>query len=158
MRQAERKLPQVDPAVQGAFLARAVVYWLACVACLAMMLLTTGTLSDPARTFDPLVGSYWFRLLPALVIAIVLLPAMAFDMARLANRLASPLIRLRKAMRGAAQGEAVSPIRLREGDFWADFAEDLNQVLARLQEIEAAQSAAEPAKTSEPQLVETTHD
>lgn len=157
MRAAKRKLSYVDPAVQGAFLARAVIYWLACVACLAMMLLTTGTLSDPARTFDPLVGNYWFRLLPALVIAMVLLPAMAFDMARLANRLASPLVRLRKAMRGAAQGKPISPIRLREGDFWADFAEDLNQVLARLQEIETSQGNPAANASLDRELVKT-HD
>lgn len=157
MRHAERKPPAVDPAVHSAFLTRAVIYWLACVTCLAMMLLTTGILSEPARTFDPYVGSYWFRLLPALVIALVLLPAMAFDMARLANRLASPLVRLRRVMRGAAAGQPTGPVRLREGDFWADFAEDLNLVLARLQEIEAAQDALAEREARQRKLVEATH-
>jgi len=157
MREAERRPSYVDPAVQGAFLTRAVIYWLACVTCLAMMLLTTGMLSDPARTLDPYVGSYWFRLLPALVIALVLLPAMAFDMARLANRLASPLVRLRKVMRGAAQGQPMAPIRLREGDFWADFAEDLNLVLARLQEIEASHAARPDCGSADRKLVDAMH-
>jgi hypothetical protein len=157
MRQAERKPSFVDPAVRSAFLVRAVVYWLACVGCLAMTLITTGLLSDPASTLDPLVGNYWFRLLPALVIVVVLLPAMAFDMARLANRMASPLVRLRKVMHGAAQGQPISPIRLREGDFWADFANDLNQVLGRLQEIEASQPACEAEARPDGQLLETLH-
>ena len=154
MRFAEHKLSAVEPSVQSAFLARAAIYWLACVACLTMMLFTTGMLPDPAHALDPYVGNYWFRVLPALAIALVLLPAMALDMARLANRVVSPLGRLRKALRGAAQGESVSPIRLREGDFWADFAADLNQVLARLQEMEASQPSYHPAATSDPQLAE----
>ena len=152
MRSAEHKLSAVEPAMQNAFLVRAAIYWLACVACLTMMLFTTGMLPDPAGMLDPYVGSYWFRVLPALAIALVLLPAMAIDMFRTANRVVSPLGRLRNALRGAAQGESVSPIRLREGDFWADFAADLNQVLARLQEMEASQPNYRPDEASEPEL------
>jgi hypothetical protein len=146
----------VDPAVQRAFLLRAVLYWLACVLCLGMMLATTGVLANPAHSFGPYVANYWIRFLPAIVIAVVLLPAMAFDMARLANRFAAPLIRLRGAMRGAAQGQPIEPIRLREGDFWTGFADDLNGVLARLQEIESSQRAQAAISAAENELLEAT--
>ena len=144
----------VDPAVKRAFLLRAVIYWFACVLCLGMMLATTGMLADPARSLDPYVANYWFRYLPAIVIAVVLLPAMAFDMVRLANRLVAPLMRLHGAMRGAARGGPIEPIRLREGDFWTGFADDLNGVLARLQAIESSQEAEAAISAAENELLE----
>lgn len=146
----------VDPAVRRTFLLRAVLYWLACVLCLGMMLATTGVLADPAHSLGPFVANRWFRFLPAIMIAVVLLPAMAFDMARLANRFAAPLMRLRGAMREAAQGEPIEPIRLREGDFWAGFADDLNGVLARLQEIESSHQAQAAISAAENELLEAT--
>jgi hypothetical protein len=81
---------------------------------------------------------------------------MAFDMARLANRFAAPLMRLRGAMQEAAQGEPIKPIHLREGDFWAGFADDLNDVLARLHAIESSQQAQAAIGAAENELLEAT--
>ncbi len=141
MSRAKRNRLFVDPTVQGAFLLRAVFYWLACVVCLGMTLATTSFLPQPSESFLPFTNNRWFRFIPAFVLFLGLLPAMAFDMVRLTNRVVGPLVRLRRAMRGAAQGERISPLRFREGDFWRDFADEFNAILDKLHEAEARQAA-----------------
>ena len=49
------------------------------------------------------------------------------------HRFAGPVLRLRRSMRQLAQGEHVEPIKFRKGDFWPEFADEFNAVLARVQ-------------------------
>lgn len=153
---AKRKRLFVDPTVQGAFLLRAVFYWLACVACLAMLLLTGYFLPYPDASFDSIVANQWFRVMPAVVLFLGLLPAMAFDMVRLTHRMVGPLVRLRSAMRGVAQGERISPLHFREDDFWRDCADEFNAILDRLHEAEAARQAVASLKAARKELAEAT--
>ncbi|HVX63270.1 MAG TPA: hypothetical protein VHC19_21795 [Pirellulales bacterium] len=157
MSPAKRKRLVVEPAVQRAFLLRAVLYWLACVLCLGMTMTMVCLLPRASHSFGSLVDHQWLRFLPAFVVALALLPAMAYDMARLTNRLVGPLMRLRWAMQDAAQGERIGPLRFREGDFWRECADEFNAILERLQEAEAARrafdlrldAANEPAEAAE---------
>jgi hypothetical protein len=144
----KRKQLFVDPAVQGAFVLRAMLYWVLCLVTVLLMLLFTSMLAEPARLFYPNADSVWFRYAPASLTVLMLLPVIAYDTVRLSNRLAGPVLRLRRGMRALAEGEPVVPIHFREGDFWRDFADEFNAVAARLQytqkrlaELEARQSA-----------------
>jgi hypothetical protein len=42
------------------------------------------------------------------------------------------MVRFGDALHRAAQGEQVEPIKFRDGDYWQEFATDLNAVLARI--------------------------
>ena len=65
------------------------------------------------------------------------------------HRVAGPVYRFRSILRRVSKGEVPDEFRLREGDFFTDTAEDLNQVLRKLrgrrQEIEACQKRLERA-------------
>jgi hypothetical protein len=84
---------------------------------------------------------------PALFASMLLLPVALIDMARMSNRFAGPILRLRRAMKDLADGREVQPIRFRDHDYWGDFAEDFNRVLARIND--SAPAVASPAQTSE---------
>ena len=81
-----------------------------------------------------LVESLWFYVGCACEISLVLLPLVVFDILRLSNRFVGPLLRLRQSMRQLAQGEHVDPIEFRCNDFWREFADEFNAVLARVQD------------------------
>ena len=123
----------VDPKIQGALVARAVMYWMVCLITVTLMLLCWRIVTGPARLFYHHFDDMWFYYGPALIASFVLLPLVIVDAIRLSNRFVGPLMRLRHSMRALARGEHVQPIEFRRGDFWADFAEDFNAVAARLQ-------------------------
>lgn len=147
MRRIKRRQLYVDPAVQTAFVLRAVFYWVTCLVAVVMMLVFTSMLVEPARLFYPNADSLWFRFVPTALMALLMLPIIVFDMLRLSNRLVGPVFRLRRALRQLADGQPVQPIHFRDGDFWRDFADEFNTIAAQLQ---AAQKAARRTEEAEP--------
>lgn len=147
MRRLKRRQLFVDPAVQTAFVLRAVFYWVTCMVTVVMMLCFTSMLAEPARLFYPNADSLWFRFVPTALTALFMLPMIIFDMLRLSNRLVGPVFRLRRALRQLADGQPVQPIHFRDGDFWRDFADEFNTIAAQLQ---AAQKAARRTEEAEP--------
>ena len=66
-----------------------------------------------------------------------MLPIFAWDTVTLSHRFTGPMYRFRKTLQElAARGEAPS-VKLRDGDFWQEVADDFNAALERL--------ASEPA-------------
>jgi hypothetical protein len=98
-----------------------------------MMLLCWRVFTIPGRTFAFHVDWLWFHYAPAVVASLLLVPIILLDSLRMSNRFAGPMVRLRRAMGRLAEGESVQPINFRDNDFWADFAEDFNRMLARQQ-------------------------
>jgi len=127
-----RKRLFVDPKVQGALVVRVLLYWIVCLITITLMLLCWSVLRTP-RMFYTHLDDMWFRYGPALVASFLLLPMVVVDIIRLSNRFAGPLLRLRRSMRALARGEHVKPIHFREGDFWQEFADEFNALLARVQ-------------------------
>jgi hypothetical protein len=72
--------------------------------------------------------------LPVGVCLLVLVPVMAWDAIRFSHRLIGPMVRFRRTMQSVAQGEAVRPIKLREGDYLNDLRDDFNAMLLALQQ------------------------
>jgi signal transduction histidine kinase len=99
----------------------------------------TGPARPPWKHFDAM----WFHYGPALIASILLLPLIVVDIVRMSNRFVGPLVRLRRSMRQLAQGEHVEPITFRDDDFWKEFADEFNAVLARVQ-------GGDPDTTTEP--------
>lgn len=138
-----RKRLFVDPRVQGALVMRVVLYWIVCLITITLMLLCWRILTGPARFFYTQFDDMWFHFGPALVASFLLLPLVIVDIVRLSNRFVGPLLRLRRSLRALARGEDVEPIQFRDGDFWQEFAEEFNALLARVQELSRA--ASQPA-------------
>jgi sensor histidine kinase YesM len=84
---------------------------------------------DPAQQFLETMRSN----LPVIVCLLVLVPVMAWDTIRFSHRLVGPLVRFRKTMQAIAQGEAVRPIKLRDGDYLTELRDDFNLMLEELQ-------------------------
>lgn len=130
---ALRKQLFVDSKVQGALAVRVVLYWAVCLLTILLMLLFWRIVTGPARPVSMHFADMWFFYGPPAVASLLLLPLVIVDIVRLSNRFTGPLLRLRRSMRALARGEHVAPIEFRDGDFWQDFAEEFNQVLARVQ-------------------------
>ncbi len=70
---------------------------------------------------------------PVFVLLFVLVPVMAWDTIRFSHRLVGPLVRFRKTIQQIADGEAVRPIKLRDGDYLIEMRDDFNKMLEELQ-------------------------
>ncbi len=145
----------VDPQVQGALILRVVLYWVLCLVTITLMLLCWRILTGPARLFYTHFDDMWFHYGPAMIASCIMLPLLVVDIVRLSNRFVGPLVRLRRAMRALARGERVAPVSFREGDFWLEFAQEFNTLLARVQRD---QIAAGPEREEEQELAGSTRD
>ena len=145
-----RKRLFVDPKVQGALVLRVVLYWVVCLITISLMLLCWRVLHGPSRMFYTHFDAMWFHYGPALVASLLLLPLVIVDVVRVSNRFAGPLVRLRRCMRALARGEDVKPIQFREGDFWREFADEFNAVLARVQRENLASEPQADEEAEEP--------
>jgi hypothetical protein len=128
-----RKQFFVDPKVQGALVWRSILYACTCIGAMVMILLCWRIVTGPARMFYHHFDDMWFFYGPALIVLVLMLPLIILDVVRMSNRFTGPMLRLRRSMRALARGEHVEPLRFRDKDFWHDFAEDFNAVVARVQ-------------------------
>ncbi len=138
-----RKQLFVDPKVQGALIGRVIMYWLVCLITMTIMLLCWRIVTGPARPFYTHFDDMWFHFGPAVVASFLLLPLVIVDILRVSNRFVGPLFRLRRSMRALARGERVEPLRFRDDDFWHDFAEEFNDMVAHIQGGEASAGSPE---------------
>jgi hypothetical protein len=129
-----RKHLFVDPRVQGALVARVVLYWVVCLISMMLLLLCWQILTGPARLFHKQFGELWFYYEPAVIASCLLLPLVIIDVVRFSNRFVGPLLRLRRSMRELSRGEYVEPLKFRDTDFWREIADEFNAVRARVQE------------------------
>lgn len=140
----------VDKTVQGALLIRAARYWV-------LSLLVVGALTVLGWMFVspgmPVLvelrhqlPSFLGGLLVALLVSLLVLPVILYDLAKMSNRFAGPMLRLRRGMKQAAAGEHVEPIHFRDRDYWQEFADAFNELNQRLQSQEKAlqQVVSEP--------------
>ena len=143
-----RKKFYVDPAVQGALVARAAQYWLYSVAAVGTLTMLGWIFVSPGLhvlvASPPLASMVIQMVAIAVISAFLLLPFVLMDVSRHSNRFAGPMVRLRRSMEQLADGEAVEPIRFRDEDYWQDFATAFNRILARV-------NGASDGATSTPQ-------
>jgi hypothetical protein len=134
---SEKRRPRrhwfVDPKLQGALICRLVLYWSACLLATGLMLGCSLAGSRPESLIYGGLGVVWLHFGPVVIISMLLLPIMIVDVIRFSNRFVGPLLRLRRSMRQLARGEHVEPITFRRGDYWQDFADEFNAVLAHVQ-------------------------
>jgi len=128
-----RKRLFVDPKVQGALLARTAVYWLGCVAVMSAVLICWEVFVTPGSMGESKFDQIWYRLAPALVMSLLMLPFMLFDVVRITNRMVGPVYRMRNYMRQLAEGKPVAPLQFRQDDFWKEMADEFNALSTMVQ-------------------------
>lgn len=87
---------------------------------------------DPGDSFGTIITAVWKRYALIVIVAVALVPCMLLDFIRLTHRIAGPMVRFRKDLHRAAQGETVAPIKFRQVDYWQDIATDFNLLLSRI--------------------------
>ncbi|HUG90242.1 MAG TPA: hypothetical protein VML55_05385 [Planctomycetaceae bacterium] len=145
MAREERKRLFVDPTVQGAIVRRAALYWGACLMFVCLPLIIGRTLTDPSRLFYEHLGDLWAQSWPLLTCAVLILPVILYDLAKLTNRFAGPVVRLRRALKQLADGRPVEPVRFREGDFWPELAAEFNRAAGHLEQQAGGSAEADDA-------------
>lgn len=126
----------VDASVQGALIARVLVYWLACMVLVTLPLALIQALVDPSQYLH----QHYFQLLshhwPILAALTAIVPFFVYDTIRFSHRFAGPISRLRRDLIRYEQGKDIFPINFREGDFWRDLVDRINNVVERAETAE----------------------
>jgi hypothetical protein len=150
MSRKQRRKYFVDGKVQTALIAKIIRYWIA-------GLVSVGGLAVLGWIFVwPGIGAFvssnaiMANILTVFVVsifaALLVLPVVVVDLIWFSHRFVGPMVRLRKSMEALAAGDDVAPIRFRDGDFWPEFAEAFNAILARTNGRGAAQTDRVPGK------------
>ena len=130
----------VDPKVQGAIVVRCLMYWGACLLTTFVMLFFWSLLNGPARFSWMTIDQLWFNYGPAFIASLLMLPLVLWDILKMTNRFAGPVLRLRRELKKLGNGEHVNPLFFREGDYWRDVAADFNRLVVRVKELEAKET------------------
>jgi hypothetical protein len=130
----------VDPKVQGGIIFRCLMYWATCLFTTFVILFFWSLLTGPARLSWMTIDQIWFSYGPAFCASLLMLPLILWDILKMTNRFAGPILRLRRELKKLAVGEHVNPLFFRQGDYWTDVANDFNRVLLRLKELEAKEA------------------
>ena len=134
MRYRKRKRLLVDAKVQGPLVFRVVAYWMACVATIEILNLgwQVATCPDQPTFADYFLNQDWRSSCVRIVASTLLLVPVVFDMLRFSNRFVGPVYRMQRVLRKVVEDGTVEHVRLRDNDYWHDFAGYLNAALSRL--------------------------
>lgn len=141
----------VDSPVQGALVRRVVLYWAVAV-CFVVM--HSAGASEPTETAS--VGQYADLFLTSrwawVPTIALLLPLAIYDILRLSNRFAGPILRLKAFIAETEQGKLQTPLGFRQDDFWQDLPKPINHLQQRLfrleQQVETLTEELEIARKS----------
>ncbi len=134
----------VDGRIQGAIVVRLLTYYLACgITATCMLVAWRVAVYGVQGGLAQHLSQLWTQMGPGALSLVLLLPMFVFDAVRLSHRFTGPMFRIRKAMKAAAKGEKVTPIQLRETDYWQDLADDLNSLLESFDAIKPAAADTE---------------
>lgn len=126
-----------DPRLQCGLLARTILYWLYSVCTIGAIALAWIVFARHPQTPAEWIDQLALNCGPLAVGSLLILPFVFWDCLRFSQRFAGPMVRFRRALHDLANGDPTNPVELREGDFWCEFARDLNRVSQRLQDLEA---------------------
>ena len=148
----QRKRLFIDK-VQGVLARRLVLHWLAFVAVCGMASIMLRLLLDPFRPFGEILRDCSSSVGPMIVVSVLLIPVFIRDSIQLSHRFVGPVKRIRTMIKAVARGEEVKPVKLRPGDFWLEMADEFNELLRRVEELEEAAQQRVDADTANPELV-----
>lgn len=156
-----------DRKIQGALLAHTAIYWFYCLFSVTLIAVCWIIFTKQPESSAELFSQLWLNCGPALLGSVLLLPLVMLDCLRLSSKFAGPMVRMQRVMRELAAGETPPAFTLRPGDYWTEFADNMNIVMVRLREpgphsqsTPLAASALLDDEVSEPQsdLIERDSD
>ncbi|MCC6508717.1 MAG: hypothetical protein IT423_06400 [Pirellulaceae bacterium] len=128
----------VDFEVQTSLLRKIAVHWaLLLLANAVGLFFWTCLMNAPVESWSELLVGFVRTYIPVLIISLALLPVFLVDAAKLSNRFAGPMVRIRRALSAVLSGDQVEPVQFRENDFWRSMAEDFNQALKQRGHVES---------------------
>jgi hypothetical protein len=139
----------VEPRMQGLLVFKVLVYWMTSFVTIGLMLTCLSIFNDQPRNSVELFAGMWAKLTPALLASLLMLPLIVIDCIRWSNRYAGPMVRLHAALTKLAEGQAVAPLKFRQGDLWAEMAEQFNRIAARMPTDAASGSLRDSAQEDE---------
>ncbi len=120
----------VDFEVQTSLLRKVSIHWiLLMIANATALFMWTALMNAPIHSWSELTFEFFKLYTPLLLVSIALLPVFLLDTAKLSNRFAGPMIRIRRTLTALVNGEKVAPVKFRENDFWRELADEFNQAL-----------------------------
>ena len=127
----QRKKKYIDPKVQGTLARRLIFHYVvfligSCIFAFLLQLLT-----NPFVPPSQAARELWWTQGPFILVAFCLIPVFVNDTIKLSHRFVGPIVRVHSEVKRCVEGEDVKPIKLRPGDFWREFVEDFNTLLAR---------------------------
>ena len=145
-----------DSRVQGLLLVRVTFYWFYCLLSIVLMTtiwhLTRGGMLGSGALFDKLYNES----LPIVIATLMTLPLVIMDCMRFSNRFAGPVVRVKNALLALNRGEKVERFSLRKGDHWVELAEELNQLVAKLEKADSLVEGGQQVKSSSEEAVAET--
>lgn len=126
-----RKRQQIfaDRAIQSSLAWRLAGHWVLFTAVLLVLnTFLQMSMVFPQRSFGESFATAAWSQIPLLVCIAVLVPLFTRDALRISNRLAGPMVRLRKSLQSLAAGEKVPPLVFRENDYLLESATEFNRV------------------------------
>lgn len=121
-----RKKLYVNPQVQGAIILRTILHWCFYLCSILLAVVIWTAIRDPSQIALKLVFKSFVYFSPGIIASIVLLPLFIFDILKASHRVAGPIVRLRSEMARLTHGEEVQHLKFRDGDNWAELADDFN--------------------------------
>lgn len=142
---------------------RFALYGAGCLLYCAATLVLTDTLRYPHESFHESLLRSLDEVALWLPTLLLLAPIFAYDLLRLSNRFVGPIFRLRRELRRLSNGEPVTMIDFREGDFWHDTADSFNRVREELEMLRTLAAGKElpiasPGTPPQKQLFEASDD
>ncbi|MDA1049900.1 MAG: hypothetical protein O3C40_05405 [Planctomycetota bacterium] len=123
-----------DRKIQGTLLAHTAIYWFYCLFSVTLIAVCWIIFTKQPESSAELFTQLWLNCGPALLGSVLLLPLVLLDCLRLSSRFAGPMVRMQRVMRELAAGQTPPAFALRPGDYWTEFAENLNTVMERLRQ------------------------
>ena len=155
-----RRIRLVDSGVQWAIVRQFLMYWLGQTVVAALYLTLLELLHGFLKPWSEHRQAIWSLVTSLFVSLMILLPLFIYGSLRLSNRFVGPVKRLRRGLRELAQGRPFSPVKFREGDYWQELAEELNQAVEALRKQRSDEdlAASDQREIDRSQVLETAPD
>ncbi len=137
----------ISDEVQYSLLRRVTVHWvLFLIANFFMLAVWVRFIELPLATSSEQYEAFLRLILPITICSLVVVPVFLYDITKLSNQFAGPIMRIRNGMTSFLAKEQFVPVNLRKNDFWQALASDFNRVI----EIQSAKlgEPVESAKSS----------
>jgi len=132
----------VDHEVQTALAKRVALHWLVfVVVCFVLVGILQACIAHPSVSFKEMFLFALQRNFIPLMVGLAMVPVFVYDTIRVTNRFAGPIARLRETLRDISSGSELRELKLRQGDYWSELAQEFNQAMRRL-----TKSTAETSK------------